>query len=139
MGGVVYAAAGSRPAAGGDAWPAYPWEAPARHADYKSLQRGAQAAAARSRLRAFPAQRPRAGRGSQLADAPRPARAAPPAIHPLRRGAAGSARALRAWSCQGHRGRWVGPLCICKQRAHLSAPLPLASAPGVSMEVALRA
>ena len=50
-GGVVWTAAGSRPAAGGDARPAYPGEAPGRHGDYKSLQRG------RRRRRPEPASR----------------------------------------------------------------------------------
>lgn len=59
---------------------------------------------------------------------------------PRRLAAAGSARAPRAWSCQGHGGGgWVGPLCIPKQRAHLSAPLPPASSPVVSMAVAFTA
>lgn len=67
-----------------------------------------------------------------------------PPDRPLRRGAAGRARAPSARSCQGHGGGWVGPLCIPKQRAHLSAPPPPptpppASSPGVSMEVALTA
>lgn len=136
-GGVVWAAAGSRPAAGGDALPAYPAGGGAREA------RGLQVPTARPPPPpgagfTLPGHRASSSRPRVCAEtcARRPAR---PAARPLRRGPAGCARALRAWSCQGHGGRWVGPLCISKQRAHLSAPLPPASSPDVSMEVALTA
>ena len=126
-GGVVWAAAGSRPAAGGDARPAYAVGGGAREA------RGLQVPTARP-----PPPPPGAGftLPGHRASSSRPRvsacrraetcarRPARPAARPLRRGPAGCARALHAWSCQGHGGRWVGPLCISKQRAHLSAPLP---------------
>lgn len=133
-GGVVLAAAGSRLAAGGDARTGLPGGGAGAHADYKSLQRGRRRV--REQASRFPgtasASRPRVSASRRAATcARRPAR-------PLRRGSATSARALRAWSCQGHSGGEVGPLCIPKQRAHLSAPLPPASF-GVSMEVALMA
>ncbi|XP_007466965.1 PREDICTED: uncharacterized protein KIAA1211-like [Lipotes vexillifer] len=123
-GGVVWPAAGSRPAAGGDARPAYPGEAPGRHGDYKSLQRGRR----RSRpepASSFPgtasASRPRVSASRRAATcARRPAR---PSAH-----CAAGPREVRVPCVRGvardTEAGWVGPLCSSKQRAHLSAPLP---------------